>query len=279
MAPEGYPVLMTEAPLTPKPNREKMTEIMFETFNIGGFYVASTAQLSCYGWNETNGIVVDSGDGVTNITPVCEGYVLSHAVRRLDLAGRDITEYLHKILNENLTKRYGKGISFNTTAEKEIVRDIKEKLCYVALDFEEEMKKSEDAPDMAKIYKLPDGSGIDVDTEQFRAPELLFQKGIHKLTLESITRCDIDIRKDMWSTIVMPGGNTMFKGILERMHKEMKALAPDSMTVKIIAPPQRKYSAWIGGSVVSSMSGFSKFMITKAEYDETGPTIVHRKCV
>jgi len=106
----------------------------------------------------------------------------------------------------------------------------------------------------------------------------LEQEGVHKLTFQSIMKCDVDIRKDLYGNIVMSGGSTMFNGVAERMQKEVAALAPDSMTIKIIAPPERKYSVWIGGSILSSLSTFEEMWITKNEYDEAGPSIVHRKC-
>ena len=274
--PVEHNVMLTEAPMNPKENREKMAQIMFETFNVPGLYIAIQAVLSLYSAGKFTGIVTDSGDGVTHFVPIFDGYSLPHAVIRLDLAGRDLTEFMMKLLTET-------GTRFSTTAEKEICKAIKEKSCSVALDFEEELKSVEPFD-----YELPDGTHVVVKDQRIRCPEALFKpamvgkegSGIGQTCYDSIQRCDIDVRKDLYNCVVLSGGTSMYNGLPERLTKEIKALAPESMKeeVKVIASPERKFAVWIGGSILSSISTFESMWITKNEYEESGATIVHRKC-
>jgi len=279
VSPEDHNVLFTESPMNPRTNREKITQIMFEGFGVPGLYVNIQAVLALYASGRTTGVVMDSGDGVTHTVPIFEGYALPHAILRLNLAGRDLTHYLQRILVQ-------RGYTFTSSAEREIVRELKEKSCYVASDFESEYEKSQKTDKCIQQHELPDGSIMTINDERFRAAEVLFRpelvgketEGIHYLAYDSVERCEMDIRRELFGDVVLSGGTTMFPGLAERLQFEMSALCLNHVEVNVVAPPERLYSVWIGGSILSSLSTFQPLWINKGEYEEEGPSVVHRKC-
>lgn len=256
-------------------------QVLFETFNVPAAYVALPGQLSVYASGRCCAHVVECGDGVIHTFPIFEGFTVRNAIQRIDLGGRDLTEYLMTILRE-------RGYAFTTSVEREIVGDIKEQLCYVAFDFEEELASAHASPALQqKSYELPDGQTITVGSERFRCPEVLFRpqsllgmdaSGIHELAFNAIMQCDVDIRKCLYGNVFLSGGSTMFQGILDRMQKEMVSLVPTTIRTKVYAPPERPYLVWIGGSILASLSTFQNLWISKEEYDEYGPSIAHFKC-
>ncbi|XP_013390001.1 uncharacterized protein LOC106158521 [Lingula anatina] len=275
--PDEHALVLTEAPLNPKQNRERMLQIMFENFGVPCMYISVQAVLSLYASGRTTGVVLDCGDGVSHVVPVYEGYCLPHAVQRIDLAGRDLTQYLMKLLNTS-------GHCFTTTAETEVARDIKEQLCYVAENVEVEEKKQSNE----EQYTMPDGRIIELASERYRCPEILFKPslsgrdhgGIHESLYNSIYKCDMDIRRELLSNIVLSGGTTMLPGLKERLLKELSDMVPAgvSNSIKISSVEDRKYSVWQGGVVLASLPAFLGMCVNYQEYEECGPQIVHRKC-
>ncbi|KAI3938872.1 hypothetical protein MKW92_012495 [Papaver armeniacum] len=253
--------------------------IMFEAFDVPATYIAIQAVLSLYASGRTTGIVLDSGEGVSHVVPIYEGYALPHAIERLDLAGKHLTDSLTKILTED-------GHMFTTSAEKEIVRDIKQRLTYVALDYDKELEESKQNSELEQMYELPDGQIITIGAGRFRCPEVMFDPskigmesgGIHQIVHKSINKCDMDIRIDMYANVVLSGGNTLIPGLAERLAKELCTLSPSAVRVRVVAPPERKYSVWIGGSILASLCSFEQMWIRKDEYLESGSSIVHMKC-
>ena len=277
--PTDHPVMLTDSPLNFKSNREQICRIMFEDFDVPAMYIKIQAVLSLFAAGRATGIVVDSGDDVTHTVPIFEGYQIPFAIDTIMLAGRDLTAYLARIIKDDY-------YNFETSAGREPIRDLKEKLCYVAYDYEAELKKAAEDSTLKKSYVFPDGTVWEFAVQRFKCPEFLFQPelggkehgGVHKLAYDSIMACDLDVRKDLYSNIILSGGSTMFENFGKRLYKEVKALAPYTMKVTVIAQPDRKYAAWKGGAILSKHLAFAGMWITKADYDEFGETIVHRKC-
>ncbi|XP_072833772.2 actin-2 [Pogona vitticeps] len=268
------PVLLTEAPMNPMPNREKMTEIMFEHFQVPAMFVGLQALMALYASGGTTGLVLDSGDGVTLTVPIYKGHCLLHAISRLNFAGRDIIKHLATLLLET-------GHTFLSSAEKEIVKDIKENLCYVALDPEQEKDKK-----LVQTYTLPDGNPVKIGDQLFRAPETLFSPGdagvtapgVHQMIADSISKCDSSIQQALWKNVVLAGGSTLFPGLRERLLKELQTLAPKGVSAKVEAPGDRMFSVWIGASVLTSLASFKSMWVTRQEYKEIGCTVLQKKC-
>jgi len=287
--PKEHKIMLTEAAMNPKKNREKLVECMFETFGFNGVHCSIQAVLTLYAQGLLTGVVVDSGDGVTHIVPVYEGFALPQSIRRLDVAGRHLTEYLIKLL-------LLRGYTFNRTADFEVVREIKEKVCYVGYDLELEKKLALETTTVTQSYTLPDGRVIKVGAERFEAPEALFNptlldvdgKGLADLVFEVINASDISVRPELYKHIVLSGGSTMYPGLPSRLEKEIKALylkhvakgdraQASKLKLRIEDPPRRKHMVFLGGSVLADiMKDKEAFWMTKKEYEEKGLEVLSK---
>ncbi|KAI4119904.1 MAG: hypothetical protein LQ345_000162 [Seirophora villosa] len=278
---EEHPVLLTEPPLNPRSNRDTAAQLLFETFNVPAIYTSIQAVLSLYASGRTTGVVLDAGDGVSHAVPVYEGFAMPNSIRRIDVAGRDVTEHMQLLFRKS-------GLVLHTSAEKEIVRDIKEKTCYVAPDPKKEEREwiqHNGRPEGKLVeYALPDGKKVKIGSERWKAPEILFEPeligleypGIHQIVVDAINRTDMDLRKSLFGNIVLSGGSTLCKGFGDRLLHEVQRLAVKDMRIKIFAPPERKYSTWIGGSILAGLSTFRKMWVSIDEWHED-PDIIHKK--
>ncbi|KJE92290.1 actin-like protein 2 [Capsaspora owczarzaki ATCC 30864] len=287
--PKNCKVLLTEPPMNPKKNREKMLETMFEKYNFAGVYVAIQAVLVLYAQGLLTGVVVDAGDGVTHIVPVFDGFALPHLTRRLDIAGRDITRYLIKLL-------LLRGYAFNHSADFETVRQLKEKVCYSAYDIESETKLARQTTVLVEKYTLPDGRVISVGQERFEAPEALFQPhlinvdapGVAEMLFNTINAADIDTRPEFYKHIVLSGGSTMYPGLPSRLEREIKQLYLERILkgdtsklskfkIRIEDPPRRKHMVYLGGAVLADiMKNKESFWISREEWKAQGPRCLEK---
>jgi len=287
--PKECKILLTEPPMNPLKNREKMIEVMFERYQFSGAYVAIQAVLTLYAQGLLTGVVVDSGDGVTHICPVYEGFALPHLTKRLDIAGRDITRYLIKLL-------LLRGYAFNHTADYETVRMMKEKHCFVAYDIEQEVKLSQETTVLVQSYTVPDGRVIKLDRERFEAPESLFQPhlinvegmGLSELVFNTVQQADIDIRPELYKHIVLSGGSTMYPGLPSRLEREIKQLYLERVLrgnveklskfkIRIEDPPRRKNMVFLGGAVLAEvMKDKDQFWMSRDEYLEKGFKVIDK---
>ncbi|XP_053145016.1 actin-like protein 9 [Hemicordylus capensis] len=277
VAPEDHALLMSDPPLCPTTNREKLVEVVFESLNSPGMYVAYQSVLSVYAHGKISGMVVDTGYAVTHTVPVHQGYNLPHATERMDIGGTNITSFLMNLLRDM-------GHYFDERM-LDVVADIKQKCCYVALDFDAEWNRPR--REYMVDYQLPDGQIISMGKERFQCPEMLFNPpqmpglnlvGIHGMAQRSLRKVPEEHRKDMYENIMLCGGSSLFEGLEKRFTHELMAMVPTNTKVKVTANPLRKYSVWTGGSILASLRNFQPCWIRKEQYQESGPYIVHRKC-
>lgn len=210
-------------------------------------------------------------------------YLLSGFLQSKHALGRDITKYLQLLLRKS-------GYVFHTTAEAEVVREIKEETCYVAFNPSKEEKLEADSSHATgHSYRLPDGQLVELGAERFRAPEILFKPsligaeypGIHQCVVDSIFKSDLDIRKTLLSQIVIAGGTTMLPGfgdrLLNEVRKSTQKATVSGVKIRISAPPNRNVLTWIGGSILASLAAFKSMWITKSMYEEQGANIIHKR--
>lgn len=281
--PSECKILLSDPPLNPTRNRQKLVQTMFETYNFSGLSIQINAILTLYAQGLLTGLVVDSGDGVTNIVPVIDGYSFPHATKRVNIAGHHITSYLIELLLR-------RGYALNRTSDFETAREIKERLCYISYDFKREIQLGTETTVLVKDYMLPDGRVIRVGTERFQAPEALFNPelidiegaGLADLVFQCIQGMDIDHRLLLYQHIVLNGGSTMYPGLPSRLEEEVRLRYLNNVLqgnkqglkkfrLRIEDPPSRKYMVYLGGSVLAGiMKDEPHFWISRQEYEEEG---------
>eukprot|EP00771_Trimastix_marina_P002069 gnl/Trimastix_PCT/318.p1 GENE.gnl/Trimastix_PCT/318~~gnl/Trimastix_PCT/318.p1 ORF type:complete len:409 (-),score=87.51 gnl/Trimastix_PCT/318:73-1236(-) len=284
-------ILLTEAPHNSLEDRKKMLGMMFEKYGFLGCHVATQAVLTLYAQGLMTGVVLDSGDGSTHIVPVYDGFILEDSITRMDIAGRDITEYLIDLLQI-------RGYAFTKPQDLDLVRPIKEKFCYVGYDLDLEERLSQETTTLVETYQLPDGRVVKMGRERYMAPECLFQPhligkdevpGVHEQLFNAINKCDIDLRAQFYQLIVLSGGTSMYPGLPSRLQKEMKALYLENILrgnteglkrfkLRIESPPRRKHFVFSGGAVLADVAKDNpQFWTLKEDWQARGPSILDPK--
>uniref|UniRef100_A0A8C8Z356 Actin like 6B n=1 Tax=Prolemur simus TaxID=1328070 RepID=A0A8C8Z356_PROSS len=311
--PNLHPVLMSEAPWNTRAKREKLTELMFEQYNIPAFFLCKTAVLTAFANGRSTGLVLDSGATHTTAIPVHDGYVLQQGIVKSPLAGDFISMQCRELFQEmaiDIIPPY-------MIAAKEPVREgappnwkKKEKLPQVSKSWHNYMcnvRRWQGSPKAKSCslagrvaaqmptvhYEMPNGYNTDYGAERLRIPEGLFDPsnvkglsgntmlGVGHVVTTSIGMCDIDIRPGLYGSVIVTGGNTLLQGFTDRLNRELSQKTPPSMRLKLIASNstmERKFSPWIGGSILASLGTFQQMWISKQEYEEGGKQCVERKC-
>ncbi|KAN0043233.1 hypothetical protein ACTA71_010873 [Dictyostelium dimigraforme] len=280
---DEYPVLISDSPFNSKINRERMIQIMFETYNVLSTNITNRATLSLIVSGKESGLVSHCGYGESYSVAIYQGKIITEAMSRLPLGGNDLSNYLMEFLKK-------RNYTFNTHSESSVVNDIKEKLGYLSCNFQRDIEQTAAAATKttktnitSEEYELVDGRVISLNSELFQSTEPLFQPsligcesiGIHEHIYNSFLRCNGEARKQLLNNVVLSGGSTLIRGFSTRLSKELSNLSSSSSPsqFKIIENPDRKNISWIGGSILSSLSSFRQQWITPQEYDEYGPQI------
>ncbi|MFX1392788.1 MAG: actin family protein [Promethearchaeota archaeon] len=265
-------VLFSVHPLFPRKDLKKIFELFLERYQCMAFYPVFDSMCVLYSGGFQTGLVVEIGDSSTRIVPIFEGYKINHAIKILDIGGRALTRYLETLMTSM-------GFPVDTSIRKELVRVLKEKACFVSLDYNEDLKRAEQ---YSKQYALPDGATITLSKERFMVPEILFNPSLINLEFSSLPKtimevvdiCDVDIRSDLLNNIFLSGGSSMFPNLKSRIYSELELeLARQkkkSQGIRIIAPRERTFSVWVGGSILAMIPEFNKNWITRAKYFKDG---------
>jgi actin-related protein len=273
------PILLTEAALVPKEQREQMVELLFEKLNVQSLYFAPAPVLSLYASGRTTGMVVEMGHGTCHTVPIFEGFSLFHSTLQLDFGGKDLTAAVGQTLTNT-------GFNFSGAHEEEIWQYMKESFCTVQADRGAyTVAVSEGNKGDTVQHELPDGSVISLGPERYRPTEAIFDpaiigkeslRGIQHLAVESVRKCDQDIAPTMLGNIVLSGGSSLFRNMPDRIHREVQGLVTLEK-VRVHAATERRDAAWVGGSIFASLPTVQDMWVTKAEYEECGPDV--RRCI
>ena len=272
-----HPLLITE-PLNNKySNSENISQILFEKMNIPALIFAKQPLLSLISTGYSTGIVLESGSDITQSCVSYEGYLMENSCLRFDYGGKDVSNTLNILL-----KQRNSDINYiNFFDDIKVLNDIKEKQCYIKTLKDD----NEDFVSIHSEYILPDGSKLNLQDEKILAPEILFNNKLifqeyfpfHEMVINSIDKCDVNIKGKLYKTIVMSGGNTKFKGIEEKMKTNLSYLIPRGVDIKLRMQENPELNCWNGGNIVASLSTFNKMLVYKKEWEECGKNIIHVK--
>lgn len=274
--PGKYPVLLTRVPHR-KPQTEQTAQVLFEKFNQPAISIQAPGVLALFSSGRLSGLVLDSGHSFTYTVPVSDGKIIKHGVDCVEFGGRELNGILSSMVvgvdNLKDMKNY------------EIVKDIKEKSCYVAFDYSKELVSAVEKKSLNITHKLPDGQEVVVGTERFRCPEAIFSpklfdlemNGVERMIFNSISACDSALHRKLFSNILLSGGTTTIEGFTERIRKDLSAMDGIPIGMKIISPQEKIFSAWIGGTLVAAQSSFPQVCVTKEEFEEFGSEILREK--